>query len=299
MPVTQFRRPPSSPTIDWPSRNVVNVRFAFASPSDSFTVLITSDVHLDNSHCDQGLFKAHLDEAKDRNALWMDNGDLFCLMQGKWDPRSDQESLRSIHRGNNYLDRVLDSTAEFLKPYAHMIVGLGHGNHETSILNRHGVDMTERLCGVLSTDKHTVRCHGYSGWYLFRCKRGENGQGQTINLYRHHGYGGGAPVTKGTIQTARVAPQFPDADVVVMGHDHNEWIFPIPRKRITQNGVLYQDEQLHLRIPGYKDGIGDGYGSWEVQQGHAIKGKGAIWLTFTQGSARHNRRFLVEARRAK
>lgn len=291
------------PDIEWISRNVVTVRHRFpkmghgkrGGPKPApLRVLLTSDVHWDNADCDRGLFKEHLEEAKELNAWWVDNGDLMCLMQGKFDPRSDQSQLRKEHRGNDYLDRVIDTLADWLEPYAHMALAFGHGNHETNVINRHGVDMTERLCAELRARyKSPVRTHGVFGAVVLRCYRGT--VSKSVNVFRHHGFGGGAPVTRGTIQPSRFAVQYPNADVFVTGHDHNEWVFPIPRMRLTELGFWEKDEQLHVRIPGYTDSIKDGFEGWNILKGHAIKGRGSMLLEVRS----EGKRFPFDVRRLK
>lgn len=284
--------------VDWVSRNVVNVRCDFQK-KESYEFLLTTDVHWDNAHSDQSMFRRHLEEAKKRGAGIIDNGDLFCLMQGKWDPRSDQTNLRKEHRGNNYLDLVGDGLAEFLGPYSENFISIGIGNHEKNVLDRHGHDVTTILCAKLrERNRAVVRNHWYSGWILFRCRRGPGGQGQTIRLFRHHGYGGGGPVTRDTIKTNRLSLQYPDADIVFTGHTHDDWVLNLPRLRITERGRIHHDIQTHIKAPGYKDGIRDGAEGFEVEKGHNIKSKGAVWLRLFRGD-NHNGRWLVETRFAK
>lgn len=52
--------------------------------------LLISDIHFDNPHCDRALLKRHLDKALDIGATIMIFGDLFCAMQGKYDPRGSK-----------------------------------------------------------------------------------------------------------------------------------------------------------------------------------------------------------------
>jgi hypothetical protein len=104
---------------------------------------------------------------------------------------------------------------------------------------------------------------------------------ESRKLYYYHGTGGGGPVTRGVIQTNRIAVFTPDADIVLTGHTHDQWTVPIARQRISDGGVPYHDEQLHVRTPGYKDSWGDGYGGWEVERCLGPKPKGAAWLHFT------------------
>lgn len=118
---------------------------------------------------------------------------------------------------------------------------------------------------------------GYSGWIVLRARL----HGQQIVTRRiafHHGYGGDAPVTKGTVQTARMAVYLPDADFVLTGHTHNEWQFPIPRVRITNQGSIFHDEQLHLKCPTYKEEYRDGFCGWHIERGGPPKPVGALWL---------------------
>ena len=87
-------------------------------------ILFTSDWHFDNPKTNRKMIFNHLDEAKRRNALIVINGDLLCLMQGKYDPRGSKSSIRPEHNGDNYLDLVINDTAEKLVPYANNILQL-------------------------------------------------------------------------------------------------------------------------------------------------------------------------------
>jgi hypothetical protein len=259
-------------------------------------VLLRSDVHHDNPKCNQKLEKKHLDQAKDTNAIIIDNGDLHCAMQGKWDKRADKNSLRPEHRGNNYFDLLVETAAQFYEPYKDQFAVLGKGNHETAITNRHETDLTDRLAARMRQYGSKVEASGYGGWVIFRFNLA-NTIHKSIILYHYHGTGGGGPVTRGTIQTNRIAVFTPDADIVVTGHTHDEWCLTIPRQRISTKGVVYHDEQLHIRPPGYKDAWGDGHGGWEVEKMLGPKALGSHWLSFKWDGAK--RVLYYETRRAK
>lgn len=180
-------------------------------------VLLRSDVHHDNPKCNQRLEKKHLDQAKETNAIIIDNGDLHCAMQGKWDKRADKNSLRPEHRGNNYFDLLVETAAQFYEPYKDQFAVLGKGNHETAITNRHETDLTDRLAARMRQYGSKVEASGYGGWVIFRFNLAKTIQ-KSIVLYHYHGTGGGGPVTRGTIQTNRIAVFTPDADIVLTGH---------------------------------------------------------------------------------
>jgi hypothetical protein len=104
---------------------------------------------------------------------------------------------------------------------------------------------------------------------------------QSINLKMMHGSGGSAPVTKGVIDTARQGPWLPDADIVWNGHNHQGYIVPIARERLTASGRVSTDIVWHVRTPGYKREWGDGTSGFAVER---LKGGpsplGAVWLHF-------------------
>jgi hypothetical protein len=262
-------------------RAVVTVHFDDIPTGWEQWVLLRADAHHDNAHCRQDLERAHLEEAKRRNALVCDFGDLFCAMQGKWDKRADDTQLRTELRGNDYLDRLVRYNSDFYAPYADNLLLIAPGNHETAILKHHQTNLTERLAEHLKA-KRTVAnplcVGGFSGWVRFMFKRANQCDSRLLKW--HHGYGGDAPVTKGTIQTNRMAVYLPDADFVVTGHTHNEWIFPIIRERISQAGVLFKDRQVHIKVPGYKDEYADGFDGWHIERGGPPKPIGAAWVRF-------------------
>lgn len=267
-------------------------------------VLLRSDVHHDNPKCDQDLERKHLEEAKDCDAAIIDNGDLFCAMQGRWDKRADKSALRPEHQGSNYFDLLVDTAAKFYEPYKAQFAILGRGNHETAITKAHETDLTDRLASRMRAYGSNVESSGYGGWVIFRfhdatqkAKGNPRSNKDSVTLYHYHGTGGGGPVTRGTIQTNRIAVMTPDANIVLTGHTHDEWTVTIPRQRITSHGNIYQDEQLHVRAPGYKDAWGDGSGGWEVERMLGPKALGSAWLRFSWDKASEKVRY--DTQRAK
>jgi hypothetical protein len=111
-----------------------------------------------------------------------------------------------------------------------------------------------------------------------------------FKLFYHHGYGGGGPVTRGTIQTNRMAVFLADADLVWTGHTHDTWTMPIARVRLNQDcTAIEHTRQEHIRTAGYKEEYGDGWGGWHIERGGAPKPVGAVWLRFRYDNAKGNR----------
>ena len=241
-------------------------------------LLLTGDRHHDNPLCDRKLEKQHLELAKERNALIIDCGDLFCAMQGKYDPRSSMDDIRQEDVGEDYLDRIVKNAANFYGPYAKNILMLGHGNHETNVRHRHGVDLTSNLVHRLNTEYGgSVRCGHYAGYVMFRFSGNKT---ETKVLKYHHGAGGGGPVTKGVISTNRQAVYLPDAHIVLNGHTHDEWVLPLARERVSQRGKTSRDLIWFCRTAGYKDDFNDGASGYHVENWRPPKPLGAIWVRF-------------------
>lgn len=282
-------------------RTITHASYAVDMPAESYvgfrrTFLLASDVHWDNAHCDQNLFLKHLAQMKERDGYWMLNGDSLCLMQGSWDPRKSMSACRPEHRVDDYLDAVIRTTVEAWAPYADRLLFVGVGNHESSILKKHNTNMVERLVQALkvANPKCTAVAGSYANFITFRClHRTDKTIGQPVIMYAHHGWGGGGPVTRGTIQTNRMAVYLPDPTLVWTGHTHDEWRVPIERYRITARGYPYTDRAMHFRTAGYKDEFSPQNG-WATERGHPPKPRGGAWLTF--GLQRKEAQYSAEGR---
>ena len=97
---------------------VVSVYFDDVQAGWEQWVMLSSDRHHDNIHCDRRLERRHLEQAAARSALIVDAGDLFCAMQGKYDPRSSMDDIRSEDVGEDYLDRIVTHAAQDYGPFA-------------------------------------------------------------------------------------------------------------------------------------------------------------------------------------
>jgi len=248
---------------------VTTVRLAYDGVDDNLKLLLRSDAHHDSVNNLRDLEKKHLDQAVRDGAYILDFGDIFDGMQGRNDPRRGYQDLRPEFKVANYFDAIEDDAFQFYKPYADNWILMGKGNHELSILKNTQIDMVSRLSGRLG-----VHCGSVGGWVKFKFERSSGGRRTTVNLKYHHGAGGNAPVTKGVIDTNRQAVYLPDADLVCNGHNHQAYILPLARERISDTNRIYRDIAYYLRTPGYKD-----QGDWEREKGFPPSPHGAIWAT--------------------
>ena len=257
--------------------DVVEVRYKYDKDFEAW-VLLTADHHWDNPKCDRALLKKHHEEAKKRGALICCFGDLFCAMQGKGDRRGGKSDLRPEHKEDNYLDTLVNTGEEWYKPYAKNYLIMSEGNHERGVFKYHETDILERLVSRINGVNGTNIAKGkYNGWLFFRFEHKSGGHGRIIKLKYQHGYGGGGPVTKGTIQTNRRATYLPDANIIVSGHVHERWNLTTCRERISRQGSIYLDDQVHIQLPTYKEEYLQSEG-YHIETGRPPKPLGGCWL---------------------
>jgi hypothetical protein len=242
-------------------------------------ILLTADRHWDNPHSDWKLQKEHLELAKERNAPIIDIGDFFCAMQGKYDPRRSYDNIREMHMGEDYLGLLLDTAEDWFTPYAGQFAIIGTGNHETAVLKNNGLDLTRQIARRLrrASGKDWPCRGGYGGYVRIRVNPAGNTQ-RSIMVKYFHGSGGGGPVTKGVIQTNRRAVFLPDADVVVTGHIHEQWLVTLTQERVTQKGTVDIKSQYHVCVPTYKNEWNKGAGGFHVERGRPPKPIGCVWM---------------------
>jgi len=226
----------------------------------------------------------------ERNAIIIETGDTFCAMQGKFDKRKAPEDIRPEHNTNKYLQSLTNTAATYFEPYASNYLLMGDGNHETAILKHNQYDLIEGLLDLLNARAGTDIIHGnYAGNIVFSFEIYETQRSSFVWNYSH-GYGGGGPVTRNTIQTNRRAVYNPDATVVTGGHVHEHWVMNIPRQRVSSQGVSYLDNQIHIQLPTYKEEFNNQKGGFHIEKGRPPKPIGAQFARLFY----HNKRIHLE-----
>jgi hypothetical protein len=250
----------------------------FVVPFENKKVLLLSDLHWDNPHCDRVLLKKHLDIALSQNIDIQLNGDTFCLMQGAYDPRKSKESIRPEHNVNNYLDAVVNTAIEWFKPYAHLIKVVGYGNHESNIVRRQETDVIQRFVFGLNRECGTeIQVGGYGGWIVYNFLDGKVIR-KSFKIKYMHGFGGGGAVTRGVIQFNRMAAFVEGADLIWMGHVHecNEVVYT--NEYLDKQFNIKLRNILMIRTSTYKEEYDNGLGGWHVERGSNPKPLGGRFL---------------------
>ena len=240
-------------------------------------VLLISDLHWDNPKCDRELLKKHLDEAVKGNHDILINGDMFCLMQGAYDPRKSKSDIRPEHNSANYFDAIVNTAVDWFTPYAHLIKLVGYGNHETNILKRQETDIIERFVTLLNYKTGSeIQVGGYGGWIRYQFDDGSSTQSFKIKYM--HGFGGGGAVTRGTIQHNRMSVNVQGADAIWMGHVHEDYEMTYTVEELTCKDTVQLRDILMIRTSAYKEEYGDGSKGWHIERGASPKPIGGRWL---------------------
>jgi len=249
------------------ARNIHHVDLDFESRGTTKTFLFISDVHYDSVKCDRSLLHRHLDEAQDIGAGVFIFGDLFDLMQGRFDPRGNYSELRPEYKSCTYVDEVIQDVGERLSKYADVIKFISKGNHETNIEKRMMVSPIDRVAQIINSAGGHVEVGGYAGWLCVSAHRNGTSR-RRFNIHYHHGWGGNAKRSKGVLGIDIDQKDFPDADLILRGHDHQKWYHPVTIDRINHRMNLEQRSVHHLRLGSYKL-LGDRYAGWAVEKGFA------------------------------
>lgn len=273
------------------SRDVHQIDVHLPSVGAEQWVLLQSDTHWDSTLCDRDLLQRHLDLALERDAIVLDNGDFFDLMQSKHDKRGSKGEIRPEFCVDDYLGEVVRQAVAWMLPYKDILAVRGLGNHETAIRDHNNYNPTQAFVDLMRAHgAERIRMGGYEGWIKLQFTLCQNRRFPK-RIHYFHGSGGEAPSTGGVTKIQQMAAYVTNADVVWTGHNHHWWARPIARRELTKQMDVREVEQLHLKTPGYKK-----MGAWEREKGHVPKGRGAYWLRFYAASATE---VVVEEIRAK
>lgn len=248
--------------------------------------LLTGDIHWDSPECYLRLLHKHLREAKDRGALWIDNGDFFEAISSRDDSRGSKGTLEEKHSKVNYLDRLVDDGVEEFRPYLDSLVYMGTGNHDQAITIRRETDILQRfvdkandLRGKALPSIHRAQ---YTGWIRFQFALPNGSSRLSHAMKLEHGTGGNSPVTKGTIQAQRRSARTEGATFFVSSHIHEQWQLSGPVETLNAStGRVEQRNVKHIQLGSYRrDFRTDGVGTWIMQRSGNPKPIGGTWLRF-------------------
>lgn len=210
-----------------------------------------SDVHFDSPDCDRETLKKHFDFCLKDGRYILINGDWFDAIILSDRKRSVPHLIENT---DNQLNKKLEESYEFLKPYQKNLLFMGRGNHEESIIKYNGIDLLQMLTTMLNMgQEHKVLYGNYANFLRFTFKKKDRRE-FNYDMYIHHGSGGNAPVTKGIIDWSRIGKSV-NADLIWLGHRHNAIIDASdPVLSIQPNGEILLKNRQCIQTPSYQKG---------------------------------------------
>lgn len=225
---------------------------ALAKAGKVIKLALFSDVHFDSPDCDRETLKKHLDYCLKDGRYILINGDFFDMII-----LGDRKRATAHHITNtdNQLNVKLNEAYEFLKPYQKLILFIGRGNHEESIMKYNGLDVLEMLTTMLNMgQEHKILYGNYANFLRFSFKEKPNRREYHYDIYAHHGCGGSAPATKGMLDFGALAKGI-NADLLWLGHKHNALIdYSAPVMHIDRNGDVILKNRQCIETPSYQKG---------------------------------------------
>lgn len=224
---------------------------ADAKSGKTVKLALFSDIHFDSPDCDRETLQKHLNFCLKDQRYILFGGDLFDAILLKDMKRAVPHLLENT---DAQLNKKLDEMYWFLKPYQHLILFMGRGNHEESILKYNGLDVLQMLATMLNMgQEHKILVGNYANFIRFSA-RDSSGKMCFYDIFQHHGAGGSAPQTKGMLDFQQIAKGV-NADLIWTGHKHNSLIdYSNPIMSVnTQGDVVLKNRQC-IQTPSYQKG---------------------------------------------
>lgn len=217
----------------------------------TYQYAVFSDLHIGSKEFDGASLKRDLEKCKDNDAKVIINGDTMDLILLQDLKRA---SASRIKPEEGQINQFIEEATEALIPYVAQLCIIGMGNHETSMIKHHGVDVLAWLIERLNREKKNGKIQ--EGHYqnfvrinFLDPKRGYK-LGGRYTMFFHHFIGGNSPVSKGMIDFNRVAVAN-EADVIFGGHKHNQIITTMPYARVNEDDKIEVKNRIAVQTPPY------------------------------------------------
>ncbi len=154
------------------------------------------------------------------------------------DIRFRKSSDGTNSNSDEVIDNQVDGIYQIMEPYKDKILGIGIGNHEDTIVRKYGTNPVKRLAEKLGT-----KYLGYS--FLLRLLFSDNGgQGRTVVIRGHHGWGGGSRTQGADLTKYSKDMAYFEADIFLYGHVHKLLADAIPRLSLVGDNLISRPKHL-------------------------------------------------------
>lgn len=258
----------------------------------SFYLIFFGDVHWNTKECDRDRFQRTIDQA----AKWKRQGHAVGLYGlGDYNDSlstSERQAMTVLHdftheRMDEWGIEISKTFYQVLKPVADNFIGLCEGHHymtfATDIADGYrGATNTKYLCNELLRAQYMGTC-GY-----VTLKFIDDLQYQFIS---HHGVGAAQTRNARILRRKRFGEAFPEANAVVMGHDHDLFIEPDQGIGFDEDGMKSAG-RLYIASGSYLRGyiLGKEIGTYVEQRAYKPGQLGSPVLQFTIARGRRGKK---------
>ena len=173
-------------------------------------------------------------------------------MQNFGDKRQSKHALKEEFTRDDYLNAIIEYNVKIWEPYAHRIISFFIGNHESTQIKFHGMDITREIVKTLNLKHGTSILLGdFAGYLKLRFDNG--GRRFTNNIYYHHKPISGGTRSKGMLSVDLLLGRYPDADTYISEHIHDTWTKPERIESLDDNGIIKFKNKWVLQMPTLKD----------------------------------------------
>ena len=201
---------------------------------DIFYYGFMSDMHLDAPDHDRDRLIEDLEFFKEHNADIFIGGDNWSMLMNG-DRKRYTPSQARYPGEDAHINHAINEAVDVLTPYAHLIKVMLSGNHEETTLKFHGIDPTAALIDRLNEKTgSSIEYLGYQGFIRLSYKYANGNETRMVDIKAHHGAGGAAEVSKGTITEQRFIHSN-IADIYWNGHTHYSLVMPCDNAAYLDN----------------------------------------------------------------
>lgn len=214
---------------------VIERTIEYCSTNDIITITPIGDTHFGNAATDERLIKRVVQQvADDPLHFWIGGGDYVEAINRK-DRRYRETSVASwLHSVNDVVKRQIEKARDELEPIKDKCLGMVYGNHEDDNLKWHERNVYAYLVDYLKPEHNVPIMLGIQGFIRLRLtcvtSTGVRHNTWTVNIYAHHGEGGGILEGADALALGRVMRVY-DCDVVLLWHRHRRHY--IDQKQVT------------------------------------------------------------------
>jgi len=211
-----------------------------------FLLMPIGDIQFGHPGCVPERLRRHIEWGVKRGAWFLGMGDYFDF--GSESQSAILRTLREEQQAQleDLLEAQVEQLAAILAPSKGRWLGMLAGNH--NFAGVHGFSEARMLARAMECDWLADMAH-------IRVRLGrEMSPSPVLNIYCHHGLGGGRRAGSGLLRLEDMVPFFPEGDIYLMGHNHTKVNTPLDPLHTAPNGVLYHRTKILARTGSWLRG---------------------------------------------